>query len=79
MNSRKRHDIFVTDWQLQIHNINLYFYILFIQNLCQVGGFHPLTPLKSLNKAGREGEGYLQEDKEQNISLVLTAADHLTK
>ena len=48
--------------------------IFYLYKTCQVDSLLPLTPLKSLNKAGREGEGYLKEDKEQNISLVLTAA-----
>ena len=48
--------------------------IFYLYKTCQVDSLLPLTPLKSLNKAGREGEGFLKEDKEQNISLVLTAA-----
>ena len=48
--------------------------IFYLYKTCQVDSLLPLTPLKSLNKAGREGEGFLKDDKEQNISLVLTAA-----
>lgn len=48
--------------------------IFYLCKACQVDSLLPLTPLKSLNKAGLKGEGYLKEDKEQSISLVLTAA-----
>ena len=48
--------------------------IFYLYKTCQVDSLLPLTPLKSLNKAGREAEGFLKEDKEQNISLVLPAA-----
>ena len=48
--------------------------IFYLYKTCQVDSLLPLTPLKSLNKADLKGEGYLKEDKEQSISLVLTAA-----
>ena len=48
--------------------------IFYLYKTCQVDSLLPLTSLKSLNKVGLKGEGYLKEDKEQSISLVLTAA-----